>query len=173
MNIVLVWKDYKLLTAFGREIEVTCLVRNELGKGNMLRKQGEVVFTMGSKGENLPYMPRQFPRGCCDITKVEQVKNPLSIGQNIDGGPIYYIKGWKIFTNAHQRVQTWATTPGESGPIYDSPSAIYVDDTGYLLHGSDSITTVGCGRVMTDLEFLALAIIDHRASGDTVQLEVV
>lgn len=175
MNIILVWREYKILTAFGREISVTCLVRNELGKGDMLRKPDEVVFTMGSKGEELPYMPRQFPKGCWDITGVVQVKKPVSIGQNADGGPIYYIKGWKIYTNAHQKARVWTTHPGEKGPIYDSPSAQYVEDTGFLFHGSDSITTVGCGRVVDDksLEFLALSIIDHRASGDTFQLEVI
>jgi len=185
LNTILVWKDYEKLNAFGREIDVTCLVRNELGTGRMLREKNEVMFTFCPDGRQLPYMPRRFPKGTWDITKVEKIKNPEIMAWEKDGQwfakeipgsrPVYYMKWWKIWTDAHQLVHTWSTIPGEKGPLYDHPNDEVVQDTGYLIHGSDSITTVGCGRGINepDLDWLALKIIDGRANDDSFQLEVI
>ena len=164
MNRILVLKNNRtLLSAFGREISCTCLVRNELSNGALRRGVDQVVLTEPSPG--FPYMPRQFPIGTWNVRK-PQVETD---------DPKAYIQYWWIGTDAEQEVEVWTTREVEDHEEYVAPSGRTVMDKGYGIHCSASATTLGCLRIdgRKDLEFLALKIIDALSSGDTIQVEVI
>jgi len=166
LNEIIVLKNGRtLLSAFGREIKCSCLVRNELGTGNMARLPNQVVHTEPTPG--YPYQPRPFPISTWDIGK--------PVRMTADSGA--YIRLWWIPTTAHQEVRVWNVEEHESYSVYNGPSepALYVQDSGYGIHCSGSPTTLGCLRISQDgdLEFLAVSIIDLQAKGDTAQIEVI
>ena len=133
-----VWKrDENVLELNGEQFTVTNRVRNELDGTRKLHNPKEVVRAIVNGVYSSPYMPRQFPKGAWNITEIEYTKAR-------DFAPI------KIKTDAHQKVETWALD--KSGG-YDHPLGIFVDDSGYYLHWSEfSRTTLGCGRVGTDMD---------------------
>lgn len=169
MNRVLVLKnDRTLLVGYGREIKCSCLVRNELGTGDMARLPNQVVHTEPAPG--YPYQPRPFP---ATQNNVWTLGKPVR--ETYDAGA--YIRVWWIPTNAHQEVRVWNVAEHESYSTYEGPSdpPIYAQDSGYGLHCSGSPTTLGCLRISADadMEFLAASIIDDQTAGNVVQMEVI
>ncbi len=156
-----------LLSAFGRNIVCSSIVRNELGTGALLRPMNQVVLTEPSPGQ--AYMPRSFPSGTWSIGKPEQETSD----------PAAYIRGWWIPTTAGQNVIVWNTEEQESQMVYTTASGVTLWDSGYGIHCSASPTTLGCLRVgepwypgisdaewekrqlsgMDDLEYLAQQIL--------------
>jgi hypothetical protein len=130
----MVWKiDGGNVLFCGKDFIVTCDVRNELNGRRRLHDKKEVVNVVTASGKyGAPYMPRRFPKGFWEITAIEETGNPV-------------FAPFKIKTNAHQPVETWALD-SEGG--YDRKTGGVAEDYGYYLHWSkSSMTTLGCGRV--------------------------
>ena len=97
------------------------------------RKLNEVVNSVPDKK---PYDPVPFPKGMWKITHIlwqQDEKFNASIF-----GPV------KIVTNAHRPVKIWEL---DSKGNYLRETEEEVEDYGYLLHYSESSTTVGCIRI--------------------------
>lgn len=119
----------------GTTINVECRVKNELNGKRPL--SSKAVFTEPSEGKvAVPYMPRQFPRGDWHITYYKEKSND------------YEAPGF-IGTDAHQKVEAWLV---KKDGTYDRPSGKWYEDWGYGFHNSSSPTTLGCGRILGELD---------------------
>lgn len=141
------------LNAFGKTIDVSCLVRNEL---NGQRKKNQVVKSMP---EGKPIQPRQFPAGSWTVGMPVTRTDP-------------YLAPWFIPTTAFQMLPIWSLdTKGQYKEATDKKTR----DVGYGLHHSTSNTTQGCIKIikMDDLLWLVTKIIDAIENKQTVTLIVV
>jgi hypothetical protein len=143
----LLWEREKnTLYAFGQEIEVTNIVRNEL---NGWRQAHEIVYTIPAAGHvAVPYFPRQFPLGTWKITKVIKTNSPEYAPYFIATDAWQWVDQWKMRMNR---------TTGR--PEYHKRSAQQVKDSGYGLHFAryfdghvwrPSGTTLGCGNIKSE-----------------------
>jgi hypothetical protein len=133
----IVWDIEKGKAVFcGKDFIITSDVRNELNGRRRLHDKREVVNVVTAAGVyGKAYMPRRFPRGLWEVTAIEETDNRV-------------FAPFKIKTNAHQIVDTWAL---DSSGGYDRKSGGTADDYGYYLHWcAGSKTTLGCGRVGSD-----------------------
>jgi hypothetical protein len=101
------------------------------------RSMKEVVLSVP---DGKPYDPRPFPKGLWNITGV--IWHGVKDGkENFDRkiyGPV------KIVTDAWQMVNVWKLD--ENGNYLEETDEL-VKDSGYLLHYSESLTTLGCIRL--------------------------
>jgi len=145
----------------GIHFRVSCKVRNEIDLMYVRRLHDpkEVIYAIvNGQSTKIPYMPRKFPKGLCEITGIEA-----------SGDPIF--APFKIRTTASQLVETWSL---DSKGGYDKPTGKKVLDGGYLLHCSSSSTTHGCGRVETEKEIRKLVgLISRELEKGKVLMEVV
>jgi hypothetical protein len=152
MNHLMHWKKGgNELFAFGRVIECSCDVRNEV---NGRRHAHEVVYSIPDKK---PCQPRQFPKGIWIIRKpLERTSKHLAP---------YFIP-----CDAYRDLPVWALKDGK----YDHPTADTVRDWGYGLHFSTSSTTLGCIKIHSEANLLWLVdqIFEHIARDEIVTLEV-
>jgi hypothetical protein len=114
--------------------------------------------------DDCPYDPMPFPKGLWNITGLDWQKE-----KNFDPktyGPV------KIITDAWQMVNAWKLD--ESGD-YLKETDRQVKDWGYLLHYSESGTTLGCIRLASSGDAVLIARFIQRFfdQGEAVQLEVV
>jgi hypothetical protein len=139
------------LYAFGRMIEASCDVRNEL---NGRRKADEIVRTIPG---DYPYYPRQFPVGKHIITGCHPRTQP-------DRAPYF------IATAATRQVEVWELEDGK----YAKPSGVFVRDEAYGLHASVFKTTLGCIKIHKEVDVIWLVgmIRDTMEAGGKVWLEV-
>ena len=131
----------KRILAWGREIDATCIVRNE---ENGWRQPWQVVYTMGSTTpHDLPYQPRPFPSGLHEITRVADM--PLDS---------VYWPTW-IDTEATQELTVWDL---DDEDMYRRPTRRTVLGRGYGIHHArfrkgrklvPSNTTLGCINVLS------------------------
>jgi hypothetical protein len=140
------------LHAFGRMIEASCDVRNEL---NGRRKADEVVRTIPG---NYPYQPRQFPCGRHLIDGYHARTQP-------DRAPYF------ISTPATRQVEVWEL---DDLGHYLKPSGVFVRDEAYGLHASIFKTTLGCIKIHKEVDVIWLVgmIRDTMEAGGKVWLEV-
>lgn len=153
------------LSVNGLTFTVTNLVRNELNGWRKLHVKKEVALAIPS---GKPYMPRQFPKGTWEVTKVERYK--LINGVSNFDKSVYGTE--RIRTNAHQAVEVWEL---DSDGGYSHKNETFVEDYGYLLHNAmDSNTTLGCGNVVSKKEMSDLAtLVEALLESGKVYLEVV
>ena len=152
-------KDTNTFTAFNKIIEVTNVVRNELGRGKDFRAPNEVVYTEnlnGSKG--VPYYPRTFPAGNWIIQNIVPHKEDEP-----------YLFPFFIATSAHQVVETRELIDGKYGEVDG-----LIEDYGYGIHHSSSRTTLGCIKVVNeaDLRWLVDQIRKSWIDNQVVRMEV-
>ena len=144
------------------QFSISCAVRT-IRDGT--RGSQEIVLSI-PKG--LPYDPMPFPVGTWDITGVEWQRDSSGKAQFDFAiyGPV------KIRTNAWQWVRVWAL---DRDGDYLRERGDEVKDHGYLLHYSDSSTTLGCIRLASpkDAKFIGQLIEKKLAQGKKVELEVV
>lgn len=116
-----------------------CNVRNELDDSRKLGDRTQVVYAMtGNRYDKIPYMPRRFPEGIFNIVSV------------IEKPPEDTYK-WPFFisTDAWQVVTAWSL---EGGGGYLRPTNKKVIDYGYGIHFSSSKTTLGCIRIINEID---------------------
>jgi hypothetical protein len=137
--------------AFGRIIDISCIVRNELNN----RGRRELVYSIPDKK---PIQPRTFPLGIWEIGKPLPRTDP-------------YLAPFFIPTNASQEMPIWATDAGG----YTNVTKETTIDRGYGCHTSTSRTTQGCIKVskLEDLLFLVDNINKALDSNNKVMLNVV
>jgi len=142
------------LIADGAKFKISCNVRT-LKNGLRGRAVKEVRRSIP---DNLPYDPRPFPKGLWKRDK-------------------YKFDEWeygdvKIRTNAWQSVNVWEL---DRDGNYLRETRESVIDYGYLLHYSESTTTLGCIRIATKEEAKILAgfIQKYLNLGEAVQIEVI
>ena len=107
------------------------------------RKSCEVIRSIP---DNLPYDPQPFPKGLWRVTSVEWQKE-----RNFDYntyGPV------KIRTNAWQWVNVWEL---DAEGDYKRETDQRVKDTCYWLHYSVFPTTLGCIRLASPQDAVAIA----------------
>lgn len=140
------------LHAFGRKINISCIVRNETNN----RRKDEVVRSI-PKG--LPIQPRTFPKGTW------KVERPLARTSD-------YLKPFFIPTDAWQDLPVWEL---DNKGNYKMPTDVCVRDSGYGMHYSTSRTTQGCIRILIedDLLFLVEQINKALDNKDAITLTVV
>jgi hypothetical protein len=121
----------------------------------------DVVYSIP---DGLPYDPQPFPKGLWKITSVEWQKE-RGFDPNTYG-PV------KIRTNAWQMVKAWMLD--EEGD-YTRETDQETRDTCYWIHYSPSKTTLGCIRLDSEADAVALArrIEDAMRRGEPVELEVI
>jgi hypothetical protein len=137
-------------------MQCTCIIRNELNRRRQITEAP--VYTEnkdGSKG--VPYMPRMFPFGVWNIVAVLPKTDPYE-------APLF------ISTDAFQRVDEWTEGQGH----YGEKTGTQVEDYGYGLHNSTSLTTLGCGRITKNSDLMALVgvIKEAQARNEPVTLVV-
>jgi hypothetical protein len=141
---------------------ISCKVRTLQDK---TRKKDEVVLSIPGR---FPYDPRPFPAGICQIIGVEWQKLNEKGIPNFDAavyGPV------KIRTNASQKVSIWTL---DMDGDYLQETQEQVEDYGYLLHYSESSTTLGCIRLRSPEEAKVLGrLIENILKSEPVELEVV
>jgi len=159
---VLSWtKDTAYLSAFGRQIEVSNVVRNELNGRRKLGLKSDAVLTEPDDGTKpMPYMPRGFPEGSWKITGIVPHTDPKD----------HYLNPYFIATNAHALVEVWGL---DALGGYDKPTGSFVRDSGYGIHWPDpaySMTTLGCIRIVSkqDLLWLVSQIQTATAAGEEI-----
>lgn len=157
-------RDENKLVFGSKEFTVTNLVRNELNGLRRLHEASEVRYTVNAdRSPGKPYMPRKFPKGVWEITGTEYQKDKKF--DLHDYGLV------RIRTNAHQKVQLWSL--GVDGG-YDKPIQEFADDFGYLFHYSESNSTLGCGRIDSQANALALAdLCEEALKNEHLYIEVV
>jgi hypothetical protein len=141
-----------LLTAFGKEIAISCDVRNEINGQRSLTEP--VVRSMPSKKA---IMPRTFPSGIWNVQRPLMRTDP-------------YLAPYFIPSTAMQELPIWTEVDGH----YGQKSGALTADYGYGLHYSTSRTTQGCIKIKKkeDLLFLVDKINQALDSGETVSIEV-
>jgi hypothetical protein len=128
---------------------------------NGARRKHEVVRSIP---HNFPYMPARFPTGSWKITGVEwQAKEKFDSGTY---GPV------KIRTDACQYVKIWEL---DKDGDYLRETGNKTKDFGYLLHYSESKTTLGCIRISAAEDAVALGMLAETALSkkEPVTLEVI
>ena len=158
-------RNYSKLYFEGREIDTSCVVRNELNGWRPNEKnpaQDEVVRTICLSDplmDGIPYMPRQFPRGRWIIGKPKRRRGAYK-------APFF------IPTNAYQMVNKWNLD--EDGGYWEETSTM-IRDEDYGLHYSSSGTTLGCIKIehRDDLIWLVGRINEIQSKGEIVMIEVV
>jgi len=150
-NEILVYKSTDLIMS----LPASCKVRHEL---NRQRKPDQIVYTIPVEGKAEAYYPRQFPGGIFSITEVIYTDDKTY-------APV------KIKTTATRKVFTWEL---DNEKEYWYPSGRIQEDTSYWLHYTESITTLGCIRIHSKPDALALAKIVERElkTGEKIYLEV-
>jgi hypothetical protein len=124
------------------------------------RKSSEVVRSIP---DNLPYDPRPFPKGTWHVTGLDWQKEKGFDPRTY--GPV------KIRTNAWQRVKIWEL---DAEGDYLRELDAYVMDTCYWLHYSTSGTTLGCIRLASPEDAIAIANSITAALGrEPVELEAI
>ncbi len=113
-----------------RQFKISCNVRS---LKNEKRRKNEIVRSIP---DDFPYDPRPFPKGIWNITGVEWQKN-YRFDRSVYGV-------CKIRTNARQYVKIWSLD--NDGDYFQETSEV-TNDAGYLLHYSESNTTLGCIRL--------------------------
>ena len=144
----------KTLTVDNKKFFISCVVRNEL---NGWRKKSQVVKSIP---KDRPIYPRPFPKGAWKISGVEYSDDPVY-------APV------KIKTNAFKMLPIWKL---DDKCNYESKTAEYTRDEAYWLHYADgSTTTLGCIRLNSPADAIALAkIIETELETSCyVKLEVV
>jgi len=136
---------------------VSCHVRSYSGGS---RASHEVVRSIPG---NFPYDPKPFPKGLWEITGIEWQKDKGFDLQTY--GPV------KIRTNAWQSVNIWEL---DNDGDYKTETSRQARDEGYLLHYSNSRTTLGCIRLASPKDAEEIAGIVQRVlnNGEQVLLEV-
>jgi hypothetical protein len=145
------------LIADGIRIPISCIVRT-VKDGT--RGKAEVKHCIPA---GYPYDPRPFPKGIWKITAVEWQKD-----WGFDRREYGTVK---IRTNAWQFVEVWKL---DKDGDYLQPTETEVKDSGYLIHYSESRTTLGCIKVLSqsEAEILAKFVEKQFAAGEAVELEV-
>ena len=147
MKVISWTKDARTFSAFGKDIEVSNQVRNELNGRRSLHVAKDVVMTEPDDGTNPePYMPRGFPVGSWKIQGIVPHTDPKD----------HYLNPYFIATNAAQLVEVWGL---DANGGYDKPTGRFVRDAGYGIHWPDpqySMTTLGCIRVVSKDDLLWL-----------------
>jgi hypothetical protein len=125
------------------------------------RESSEIVHTIPG---SFPYDPQHFPKGLWSITGVEWEKDKKFDRRTY--GPV------KIKTDAWQMVNVWELD--EEGD-YLGCTDVRVKDTCYWLHYSEFSTTLGCIRLDSPADAIAIAskILLAFERGEAVSLEVV
>jgi hypothetical protein len=110
-----------------------------------------------------PYDPRSFPVGIWRVTGLDWQKDKRFDPRTY--GPV------KILTDAWQAVRVWELD--EHGDYFRETEEATRDE-GYWLHYSASKTTLGCVRLDSTADAIAVANAVQRAwdRGETVELEV-
>ena len=142
----------------GAVFAITCKVRS---LANKQRRKDEVIRSIPG---NYPYDPRPIPKGVWNITAVEwQEKEKFDVKVY---GPV------KIRTDACQWVKVWEL---DKDGDYLKERGDEVQDHGYLLHFSQSSTTLGCIRPASANDAILIANIIQRLfdQGEKVQIEVI
>ena len=139
------------LIAWDRVILCSCEVKT-LRDGT--RPKWMIVRTMPG---DLPYDPREFPKGVWEVGKPRSRTDP-------------YKRPYFIPTNATQEVEVWAT----EDRAYTKPTGETDRDEGYGIHFSESRTTLGCVKVESERDLLW--VVDHvekaLKGGESVEMEV-
>ena len=150
-NVIFIYNSTDLMMT----LPSSCKVRNEL---NGQRRPEEIVYTIPVEGKAMPYYPRQFPGGIFLITGVEYTDDEIY-------APV------KIKTTATRKVFTWELN---SEKEYWYPTGRIQEDSAYWLHYTKSNTTLGCIRIHSKSDALALAKIVERElrTGEKIYLEV-
>ncbi len=155
-----------ILIADSVKMQITCKVRT-LKDGT--RKEHEVIRSIP---DGLPYDPKPFPKGLWNITAVE-----WNEAKTVEGKEVRKFDKWeyglvKIRTDARQLVNVWEL---DQDGDYLRETERQVKDSGYLIHYSESGTTLGCIRAGTqdDINIIAKCIQKTLEKGEAVQLEVV
>jgi hypothetical protein len=124
------------------------------------RKSYEVIRSLP---DNLPYDPRPFPKGAWRVTGLDWQKE-----KGFDPGTYGPVK---IRTDAWQWVNVWELD-GDGDYLRETERR--VKDMCYWLHYSASSTTLGCIRLASPFEAVAIANTIARALGrEEVLLEAV
>jgi len=142
-----------ILEAFGRVIQISSKVRNEVNKLRTLTER-----PVASMPDGKPVMPRSFPPGTWEIY------GPLARDSK-ELAPFF------IPTSAFRRLPVWTVENGH----YGEPTTETVTDRGYGIHYSEFNNTIGCMKVHKKDDLIWLvgkinAILDR---GEKVYLEVV
>jgi hypothetical protein len=120
----------------------------------------EVVYSIPDK---LPYDPRPFPKGLWNITGVAWEKEKKFDYRTY--GPV------KILTDAWQMVNVWEL---DASGDYLRETDERVRDTGYWLHYSTFSSTLGCIRLGSPDDAIAIAsTVAEALRSEAVLLEVV
>lgn len=133
------WKiGASVMEAYGTLIPVCNDTRgtkpNQFGTFRSLDNPKDVVYTLPpDDSAPAPYMPESnmFPEGVWEIYEIAKKTDP-------------YMAPLVIRTTAKRQVEKWTLDADGS---YKAPSGIWVWDSGYALHSSNSRTTQGCIRV--------------------------
>lgn len=154
------------LHALGRKIPATCIVRNEL---NGWRHANQVIRTSGGTiPHGLPYMPRPFPPGLWEITRVLDCERETEF--------------WPVFlgTNAWQALPVWDLSDG----LYKHATGKTFAARGYGIHHArwcnkqgimvKSNTTIGCINVLdpADAQWLGGEVHDSIGMRQRVFIDV-
>lgn len=139
------------LYAFGRVIQVSCDVRNEV---NGRRHETEIAKSLPDEH---PYQPRQFPKGLWSVSR------PLARESK-------WLAPFYIPTDAWREMPIWAIEDKR----YKAPTDKTTIDRGYGLHYSESPTTLGCIKIESrdDLLWLVDQINNKLNAGLKVFLDV-
>jgi len=124
------------------------------------RRRHEVVRSIPG---NFPYMPARFPAGIWNITEIKW-KSKYHFDERTYG-PV------KICTDAWQTVKIWELD--EDGD-YLCETEHEARDGGYLLHYSESKSTLGCIRIGSPEEAVTLGMLLETAfnNKEPITLEV-
>jgi hypothetical protein len=159
---MIITADYlskRILIANGCKFQISCNVRT-LKDGTRGREAKEVRYCIPDK---LPYDPLPFPKGIWNITAVEWQKD-----YNFDKREYGDVR---IRTDAFQLVNIWEL---DKDGNYWRPTDKWVKDFGYLIHYSESLTTLGCIRGATQLEVTTLAkFVQEQLKKEKMQIEVI
>jgi hypothetical protein len=134
------------LTLPGAAYPVSCRVRT-IREG--AREAGEVIRSIP---DNLPYDPQPFPKGVWNVTGLDWIQ----------AGDIAYptYGPVKIRTDAWQWVKAWEL---DAEGDYLRETGRRVRDTCYWLHYSAFTTTLGCIRLGSPEDAVAIANVIARA----------
>jgi hypothetical protein len=124
------------------------------------RRSYEVVRTIPG---GYPYDPQPFPKGLWKITDLDWQKekgfDPRTYGDV------------KIRTDAWQWVKVWKL---DMEGDYEKETTTEVEDTCYWLHYSESGTTLGCIRLASPEDAVAIAkAVSDAMKDEPVELEVI